>query len=242
MMRSRASEKSWPWTACSPRRAAARAASLTRLARSAPDHARGVCGDPLEVDVGGQGHLAGVHGKDRRAALLVGRVDDDAPVEAARAQQGGIEDLGTVGGGHHDDAFLAGEAVHLGEDLVQGLLALVVTAHGAARRARAADGVELVDEDDGRGRVLGLLEEVTHAARADAHEHLDKLRGTQPEEGHLGLAGHGPGEQRLAGAGLSGEQHAARDAGAELAVALGTAQEVDDLGELLLGLVDAGHI
>src|ERR1700755_2012947 len=45
------------------------------------------------------------------------------------------------------------EAVHLGEDLVQRLLALVVAARqvGAARGPRAADGVELVDEDD-RGR------------------------------------------------------------------------------------------
>ena len=105
-----------------------------------------------------------------------------------------------------------------------------------------ADGVELVDEDDRRGRVLGLVEEVAHAAGADADEHLDELRGRQPEEGHLGLAGHGPGQQRLAGAGLAREQHAARDAGARACGSARDAQEVDDLGELGLGLVDAGHV
>ena len=38
------------------------------------------------------------------------------------------------------------------------------------------------------------------------------------------------------------EQDAARDAGAEPRVALRVLEEVDDFGELLLGLVDAGHV
>ena len=37
-----------------------------------------------------------------------------------------VEDVGPVGGGEDDDALRAGEAVHLGEDLVERLLALVV--------------------------------------------------------------------------------------------------------------------
>jgi hypothetical protein len=47
------------------------------------------------------------------------------------------------------------EAVHLGEDLVERLLALVVAA-GDARAALPADGVDLVDEDDARRRLLRL--------------------------------------------------------------------------------------
>src|SRR5438552_3750610 len=47
-----------------------------------------------------------------------------------------------------------------------------------------------------------------------------------------------PGEQRLARAREAGEQHAVGDATAELAVLLGVAQEVDDLGQLRLRLVD----
>ena len=62
------------------------------------------------------------------------------------------------------------------------------------------------------------------------------------EERHAGLAGHGAGQQRLAGAGRPGQQHAARDAGAELGVLLRVTQEVDHLDQLVLGLVDPGHV
>ncbi len=60
------------------------------------------------------------------------------------------------------------EAVHLGEDLVERLLALVVAARDA-RAALAADGVDLVDEDDARRRLLGLPARPargSHAVRA----------------------------------------------------------------------------
>ena len=51
-----------------------------------------------------------------------------------------------VGRGDDDDAAVRLEAVHLDEQLVQRLLALFVAERVAA--AAAADGVELVDEDD----------------------------------------------------------------------------------------------
>ena len=104
--------------------------------------------------------------------------------------------------------------------------------HSAAAAAGAPDRVELVDEDDRRRGLLGLLEEVAHARRADADDRLDELRGRRREEGHARLARHGAREQRLAGAGRPGEQHAARDARPELRVLVGVAQEVDHLDQL----------
>ena len=56
------------------------------------------------------------------------------------------------------------------------------------------------------------------------------------------LAGDRAGEQRLAGTRRPGEQDPVRHPPAETAVALGGAQEVDDLGQLGLGLVDPGDI
>ena len=158
----------------------------------------------------------------------VGPVDDDLAVEAARAQQRRVEDVGPVGGGDHDDAALDVEAVHLDEHLVERLLALVVAA-AQAGAAVAADGVDLVDEDDRRGVLLGLLEQVAHAAGADADEHLDEVRAGDREERHAGLAGDGAGQQRLAGAGRAEQQHALGDLradGLELGRVL---QEVLDL-------------
>ena len=161
------------------RRAASSAASLTRFARSAPTMPGVVAAMRAEVDVVRERHVARVHAEDRLAAVAVGRLDGDAPVEAARAQQRLVEHVGPVRRRDHDHAGRRVEAVHLGEDLVQRLLALVVAAAeaGDARRARAADRVELVDEDDRRRRLLRLLEQVAHARRADADDRLDELRG-----------------------------------------------------------------
>jgi hypothetical protein len=128
------------------------------------------------------------------------------------------------------------EAVHLDQQLVERLLALVVAA-AEAGAALAADRVDLVDEDDARRVLLGLLEHVAHARRAHADEHLDEVGAGDREERHLGLAGDGLGEQRLAGAGRADHQHAARDAAAELLELGGVAQELDQLDHLLLGLV-----
>ncbi len=76
-----------------------------------------------------------------------GGVDADLPVEAARAQERGVEDVGAVRRRDEDDVGLRVEAVHLDEELVERLLALVVPA-AEARTAVTADGVDLVDEDD----------------------------------------------------------------------------------------------
>ena len=66
------------------------------------------------------------------------------------------------------------EPVHLDQQLVQRLLALVVAA-AEARAALATDRVDLVDEDDAGAVLLGLLEQVTHPGGADADEHLDEV-------------------------------------------------------------------
>src|SRR3546814_19522930 len=116
------------------------------------------------------------------AALDIGTRYDDLAVETAGAQQRGVEHVGAVGRRDDDDAFIGLEPVHLDEQLVQRLLALViaVTQPGAAM---APDGVDLVDEDDARRVALGLLEHVAHARRADTAEHTDQIRTRNGETG-----------------------------------------------------------
>src|SRR4051812_36263839 len=203
--------------------------------------AGGLAGQRVDVDLLRERLAARVDLEDLRAALAVGAVDDDLAVEAARAQQRGIEDVRTVRGGDQDDVVLHLEAVHLDEQLVERLLALVVTA-AEAGAAVAPDGVDLVHEDDAGRVLLGLLEEVAHAAGADAHEHLDEVRARDREERHAGLAGHRAGQQRLAGARGPVEQHALRDAGAERLELLRVLEELLDLVELLDRLVHAGDV
>ena len=128
-------------------------------------HARRAPGHHAEVDVGRHALALAVHLEDGQALLEVGQRHDDLAVEAARPQQGGVEDVGPVGGGDHHDALGGVEAVHLREHLVERLLALVVPA-AEPGAALAADGVDLVDEDDGRRLLARRLEQVAHPAGA----------------------------------------------------------------------------
>src|SRR3954453_5176182 len=238
-----------------PERAASRAASLTRLARSAPVKP-GVWPASASISISLPSGLPrvwapGIFARPLRAGRAgaiwggggpgVGAVDDDLAVEAAGTQQGGIEDVRAVGRGDQDDVVLHLEAVHLDEQLVERLLALVVTA-AQAGAAMAADRVDLVHEDDAGRALLGLVEQVAHARGADADEHLDEVRAGDREERHAGLAGDRAGEQRLAGARGPVEQDALRDPRPERLELLRVLQELLDLVQLLDRLVDARDV
>ncbi len=98
-----------------------------------------------------------MHLEDLCAAQLVRPVDEHLAVEASRAQQCRVEDLRAIGRGEQDQPFTRIEAVHFDQQLVQGLLFLVVAAE-SVRAAGAAERVEFVDENDGRRSLARLLE------------------------------------------------------------------------------------
>ena len=179
--------------------------------------------------------------EDLPTAGAEGRVDRDLTVEPARAEERGVEDVGPVGGRDDDHAVAGLEAVHLDEQLVERLLALVVAA-AEAGAAVSSDRVDLVDEDDRRRPLPGLIEEVADAAGADADEHLDEVGSGDGEERHVGLPGDRAREQRLARAGRAEEQHALGDPGADGLEPGRRAQEGRDLTELLDRLLGAGDI
>jgi len=182
-----------------------------------------------------------MHLQDLLAADNVRVRNDHLAVEAAGTQQRRVENVWAVGCGDQDDRLVGFKAVHLDQKLVERLLALIIAA-AKAGTAMAADGVDLVDEDDARAVLLGLLEHVAHAAGADADEHLDEVRTRNGEEGHIGFAGDRARQQRLAGSGRANQEHAARDLAAQALELLRVAQELDDLLQVLLGFIHAGDI
>lgn len=86
------------------------------------------------------------------------------------------------------------EAVHLGQDLVEGLLALI-TAATEASTPGAPHAIQLVDEDDGRCSLPRGLKELANPGGADSHEDLDKLGAGNGEGGHPRLAGQSLGKE-----------------------------------------------
>ena len=75
--------------------------------------ARRAARDHVDVDVGRQRDLAQMHPQNLLAADDIGIGEHDLPVEAAGAQQRGVQHVGPVGGGEQDHSFLGVEAVHL---------------------------------------------------------------------------------------------------------------------------------
>ena len=112
-----------------------------------------------------------MHFKDLFAAGHVRPVEDDSPVESTWSQERGIEDVGPVGGGDDDYVGVGVKAIHLDQDLVEGLFSLVVgsTKSGAPV---SAHGIDFVDEHDAGGVALGLIKEVTHSTGPNADKHL----------------------------------------------------------------------
>src|SRR5579863_2377719 len=166
---------------------------------------------------------------------------DDLAIEASGSQKGRIQHVRTVRGGNDDDSLIALETIHLHEQLVQSLLALIV-APAESGAPMAADRIDLIDEYDARGMLLRLLEHVAHARSADPDEHLDEVRARDGEERNLGLARNGPRQQGLAGAGRADHEDSLRDLAAKFLELAGIFQEIHDLGYLLLGLVHPCHI
>src|SRR5205823_6870989 len=120
-----------------------------------------LAGKCVNVDLARKRLAAGVNLQDLLASHPVRPVDDDLAVEAAGPQKRRIEDVRAVGGGDQDDVVLHLEAIHLDQQLVERLLALVV-ASTQAGAAVATDGVDLVHEDDAGRVLLGLLKKVSY--------------------------------------------------------------------------------
>ena len=116
-----------------------------------------------------------MHIENLLAAPDIGQGNVHLAVEAARTQQCGVQNVGAVGGSHHDDAHVGLEAVHLDQHLVERLLALVIAAAQACA-ALAAYCVDFVNKNDAGGILLGVVEHVAHPRSAYTHEHFHKIR------------------------------------------------------------------
>jgi hypothetical protein len=197
-------------------------------------------GHHIEVDIGAELLALGMDLQDGPPFALGGEGDDDLAVEAARPEQGRVQGLGPVGGRHDHHPGGHVEAVQLGQQLVQGLVAFVVGDELAA--PALADGVDLIDEHDRGGALAGLLEQVPDPGRPHPDEQLDEAAAGDRDERDVGLPGHRPGQQRLARAGGADHEHPLGPDGPGPPVPLRVFQEVDHLGDLPLDPFVAGHI
>ena len=208
------------------------------LARSAPVSPEVWRRDQLQIDVGGQRLVARMDLEDALAAAHVGRRDEDLAIEATRAQQRRVELVEQVGGGDDHHVLARGEAVHLDQQLVERLVALAADVHAAV----AAHGVELVDEDDGRGVLARDPEQPPDSGRAKPGEHLHERRGRLRVEPGARFVRHRLGQQRLSGPRRAVEEDPLGHLRPQRPKPLGVAEVLDHLAQLLLGLIGPGDV
>mmetsp|Transcript_11924 Transcript_11924/g.32586 ORF Transcript_11924/g.32586 Transcript_11924/m.32586 type:complete len:286 (+) Transcript_11924:1214-2071(+) len=214
---------------------------IQQVGQVSTSKAGGAQGHLLQVHILRQLLVACMHLQDSQAALLVRHIHRHLAIESAWTQQSRVQNVGTVGGCDDNDASVALEAIHLSQQLVQGLLTLIV-ATANARATGATHSINLIHEDQAGGILLGLLEKVTHTAGTHTHEHLHELGTGDGEERHTSLTSNCLGQQGLSGTGGAYQQASLGNAGTHSSEALRSLQELHNLSKVLLGLLHTSHI
>ena len=177
--------------------------------------ARRTSRDHRDIDVFRQRDLPNMNGEDAFAALHIGSGHNHAPVKAAGAEQRRIQDVGPVGRRNQDDAFVGFESVHFHKQLVEGLLALVMSS-AEARSAMPPNRIDFIYKDDARRVFLPLFKQIANPRCAHADEHFHEIRSTDREKRHIGFARDRSRQKGLSGPGGADQQDALWNASTEL--------------------------
>jgi len=94
-----------------------------------------------------------MHAENFFASTNIRKWNHNATIKTSRTQQRRIEHVRPVGCGDQNHAFIGFKPIHLDEQLVERLFALVVSA-AQTGATMASDGVDLIDEDDARSIFL----------------------------------------------------------------------------------------
>ncbi len=175
-----------------------------------------------------------------QAAIPVGPFDGNTAVETSWAQQRFVKPIGPVRSGDHDNSLAHIKTVHLDQQLVQCLLALIVAVDTGA--TLATHSINFIDKDDAGRCLLGLVEKITHAAGSDAYQHLDKLGAADGEERHCCFTCYGTRQQRLTGSRRAYQQDAAWNLTAQFLELCGRLKKLNHLDEIIFRLVDTRHV
>ena len=113
--------------------------------------------------------------EDSLALLDIWQLHIYLAVESSCTQQRFVQHIGAVGGSQHYHVCSAAETVHLGEELVERVLALVVGVAHPAVPSRTTNRVNFIDEYNARSLLLGFFKQVSNSRSTDSDKHLHKV-------------------------------------------------------------------
>ena len=126
--------------------------------------------------------------------------------------------------------------VHLYQERIQSLLALVITP-ADTRATLTADCVDLINKYNTGCILSALLKHIAHTRRADTDKHLDKIRTADREKRHLCLTRDCLGQQGLTCTRRANHQHTLWYAATDTLKFLRIFEEINDFADLFLRLV-----
>ena len=179
--------------------------------------------------------------QNTHTAFQIRPLHNHPPVKTARTQKRRVQNLRPVGGSQNQDSLGGIKSVHLRQQLVQGLLPLVISAAVPAVTA-FSNGIHLVDKDNTGGIFLGLLKEVTNTGSSHTHEHLHKVRTGQGEKGNVGFSCHRFSQQGLSGSWRSHQKRSFGKLRPDGRVFCRIMQKIHHLLQGFLCLILSGHI
>ena len=195
--------------------------------------------EKFNVHIAAQLEGAQVHLKNFNTLANLRKVYIDNAVKTACTHQCSVQNIGAVGGTHHNDVLVGSETIHLGEKLVERVFSLVVAAAEGILAAGPPDGINLVDKNDARRLLFGLLEQVTHTTGANANKHFYEIGSAQREERHLGFAGNRLGKQGFSRPRRATQQHTLGNFASQVSILLGVFEKVHHFKNLVFGPVKA---
>ena len=128
---------------------------VEQVGQIGPRKTRGAAGPGRKRHRPSQGAATGMNRKDRLTAAAIWQVNGDAAVKTTGPHQGAIEHIRSVCGRQQNYAGVIRETIHLGEQLVEGLLPLIVAATDTST-SLATDRIYFVDENDAGRFGFGL--------------------------------------------------------------------------------------
>ena len=176
-----------------------------------------------------------MHFKNGITLRQIRHVHVDLTVKTTSPHQRAVQDVCTVRCRQNDDTTVGTKTVHLGQQLVQRILPLIIGTQTGVFTSGTANSINLINKNDAWTLVFGLLKKVPDTAGADAHEHFYKIRSAQRKERNLSLPRHGFGQECFSGSRRSNEQSALWNLRPKVGVLIGILQELHNLSELLFG-------
>ena len=195
----------------------------------------------VQIDIRVQCLSFAVDFQNGNTSVLIRIIDGYLTVKPSGTQKGGVQYIPSVGGGHDNYTLIYRKAVHLNQQLIQCLLAFIMSA-AEAGTAVTADSVDLINKHNGRRDFFCLFKKVADPACTDTDKHFNKITAADGEERNSGFTCNSFGKQCFPCTWRADKQDALWNSGAGFNIIFGVFQEIHHFLKFFLFFICSGNI